>query len=103
MNNEVILLEEVAGKAIITAVNFFAPKVGEIELHDKSGKVVCGVVANPDIVKGLINSFGVTPWVGVPPLLIAKKSTKDGTISLKLASQIDSAKLPKLVDRKSVV
>ncbi len=97
MNNELVLLEDVAGKSIITAINFFAPKVGEIEIHDKTGKVVAGVISNPDIVKGLIGSFGVTPWVGVSPLLIAKKSTKDGTISLKLASQIDTAKLPKLV------
>lgn len=93
---KLVLIEEVAGKNVITAVNFFAPKVGEIEIHDKTGAVVAGVISNPEIVKGLINTFGVTPWIGVSPLLVVKKS-KDNTYSLKLASQPDMAKFPKLV------
>lgn len=97
MNNEVVLLEEVAGKSIITATNLFAPKVGEVEITDKTGKIVTGVIANPDIFKSLISGFGVTPWVGVSPLLVAKKNATTNTITLKLASQVEVAKLPKLV------
>lgn len=94
-NQELVLLEDVAGKAIVTAVNIFYPKTGEVEITDITGKVVAGTISNPDFLKSLIGSFGVTPWTGVAPQIVVKKS-KEGLFSLKLATQIESAKLPKL-------
>jgi hypothetical protein len=97
MEKTLVLLEEVAGKNIIVAENIFYPKVGEIELTVKgSGKVIAGVITNPEIVKNLFSAFGVTPWTGINPKVVVKKS-KDNTYSLKLATQVDEAKLPRLV------
>lgn len=92
---KVILVEELVGKNIIVAENFFAPKVSEVEITDHSGAIIAGVITNPEIFKTLISAFGVTPWVGISPKLVVKKS-KDDTYSLKLASQVDEAKLPRI-------
>jgi len=95
-NQTLVLIEEVSGKAIVTAQNIFYPRKGEVEITDQSGKIVAGTITNPEILKTLISSFGVTPWEGIAPKLVVRRNTKENTYSLKLASQVDEAKLPKL-------
>lgn len=95
MENQAVVLEESVNK-IVVATNIFFPAKGVVQLTDASGIVIEGEIKNPEILKSLISSFGVTPWENVSPQVVVKKDAK-GLYNLKLATQIESARLPKLV------